>query len=434
MFCIYIPPNLNANNLNIVKDSLSDEIDKLWIRKPHFQFVITGDFNQFNVHELCIDQGFKDVIKQPTRGNHILDHILVSEGLHHAYCAGKVTYCSPIGNSDHKTLFLPPSICHSNSSPNVSRLHKVYDFRRSNIDNLLFQASLVDWDAMLKGLEDVDVMWFEFHKTLIALLQQWVPYRLIPITKNDKDWMTPLTKKLILDKWAAYHSKEWSRYNHLKLKVKAEVLKSKKLWAERLMKTTNGLWKLVKQHRHGQKGGFSSLGSDDLLLKEFSSDLTDFFSQPTSSMNFDSDSLKEDDWCLNVSEFTVWQKLSRYPKKKASGADDIPTRIYVELAYIIAKPLTTIFNQSCRMRQFPDAWKKGLIIPIPKTSPPDIKKVRYITLLPLPSKLLEALILDNLRSKFESCYGDDQHGFRKGASIYDHCSTPFNRHRNKNIR
>ena len=186
--------------------------------------------------------------------------------------------------------------------------------------------------------------------------------------------MTPLTKMLILDKWAAYHSKDWTRYSHLKSKVKSEVLKAKQIWAERLMKTSNGLWKLVKQQRQSQRDDFAYLGSDDYLLEEFSADLKDLFSQSSPSVDLNTNSLNDDNWSLDISEYTVWRKLSRYSKRKACGADNIPTRVYVELADVIAKPLTSIFNRSCVTRQLPEAWKKGLITPIPKTSPLEIKK------------------------------------------------------------
>ena len=108
--------------------------------------------------------------------------------------------------------------------------------------------------------------------------------------------------------------------------------------------------------------------------------------------------------------------LLRYPKKKSAWIDEIPTIIYCELADLLAKPLALIFNQSCKQRAFPEAWKTGLIVPIPKTNPPDIKKLRYITLLPLPSKLLERIVFNNLKNLFYKAYGPEQHGFRQDAS------------------
>ena len=64
----------------------------------------------------------------------------------------------------------------------------------------------------------------------------------------------------------------------------------------------------------------------------------------------------------------------------------------------------------------PDGWKKGIIVPIPKTNPPSKDKLRYITLQPLPLKLLERIILKNVWIYFLRGFGPEQHGFRTGAS------------------
>ena len=58
-----------------------------------------------------------------------------------------------------------------------------------------------------------------------------------------------------------------------------------------------------------------------------------------------------------------------------------------------------------------------MIVPIPKSSPPDVKKLRYIILfLPVPSKILESLIFKKLRKQFEMAIWPDEHEFRRNAS------------------
>lgn len=71
----------------------------------------------------------------------------------------------------------------------------------------------------------------------------------------------------------------------------------------------------------------------------------------------------------------------------------------------LASPLTHIYNiYTCvyiQSRIFPEAWKHGNVIPHPrpKSSEPSIDKLRPISLLPIPSKVFEELIL---HSKFHS--------------------------------
>lgn len=158
----------------------------------------------------------------------------------------------------------------------------------------------------------------------------------------------------------------------------------------------------------------SSEGSEELLLKRLTDHLTEHFASSNSS-DFIREQL-DDYWNPIFSELRVKKKLQRYPLKKASGSDNISSRVYVELADFLSKPLSFIYQQSYKQKKFPTAWKVGHIVAIPKSYPPDADRLRYITLLPLPAKIFEQLIYEQLRERFESSYGQEQHGFRRNAS------------------
>ena len=86
-------------------------------------------------------------------------------------------------------------------------------------------AGTHDRQDSVVGTSEVDEIWKNFHNCLKQLFETSVTYRFVPIRSCDKDWMTPLTKMLILDKWTAFREHDWPRYNHLKLKVRVEVQK-----------------------------------------------------------------------------------------------------------------------------------------------------------------------------------------------------------------
>lgn len=46
------------------------------------------------------------------------------------------------------------------------------------------------------------------------------------MSNKDKPWLTPLIKAMIDDRWTAYREKDWARYNHLKCKVRSEIMKA----------------------------------------------------------------------------------------------------------------------------------------------------------------------------------------------------------------
>ena len=419
LVCVYIPPSLSADTLQSIHAHLVNTIDTFLLGKPFYNVIVVGDMNQFDVHGVCSDLDMLDLIVKPTRQGNVLDHILISSSFAKNYDPKDVLYDAPICSSDHKTIFCRPKWVGSVSSP-VVRWHKLFDFRQSNLDFLFYEASMIDWSDLLPQDGDVDDLWRILHTKLSDLLQRCIPTRLVPITDNDKKWMTPITKALIIDRSNAFRTGNWALYAHLKNKVKVEIQKAKKLWANKLMSTSNGLWTLVSKHQKKQNGDISSLipsfGTEETLLQFLADHLSAHFSSSSNPPNLENFHENFRVWNPSISEYQVLKALKRYPTKKAQGLDEIPTRIYVELAFLIANPLTFIFNQSLKQRKFPQSWKVGRMVAIPKTNPPRTDKLRFLTLLPVPSKIFEKLVLTELRGVFDRAYGNDQHGFRPRAS------------------
>ena len=136
----------------------------------------------------------------------------------------------------------------------------------------------------------------------------------------------------------------------------------------------------------------------------------------------------------------VHKYLSNLNLKKSSGADQIPNTFYKLSKDIICEPLCHILNFSIETQIFPDLWKQSLVIPIPKTSPPNRNEIRPISLLSTPSKLLERMILNPTKQKFESLYGNDQFGFRSNNStttallkIQERIISELDHHQTRNV-
>ena len=81
--------------------------------------------------------------------------------------------------------------------------------------------------------------------------------------------------------------------------------------------------------------------------------------------------------------------------------------------------LTHLFNESIRTGIFPREWVIGNITPIPKEGDPlDPNNWRPVTILPLPSKLLDKAVHYQLMNYFQNqnLLDERQHGFRKDFS------------------
>ena len=101
---------------------------------------------------------------------------------------------------------------------------------------------------------------------------------------------------------------------------------------------------------------------------------------------------------------------------KAPGPDNIPSKILKTFAYILAEPITDIFNVSLSSGIAPDIWKQANISSIPKESPPKILcDFRPISLTSTLSKVLEEFvdwITEDICDKIDA----KQFGSLKGGS------------------
>ena len=421
IFCLYLPPQLRAETQQLTLANIDDSVDDFMNEHPNREAIILGDFNDFNIDTLCKDFNLTDTVTKPTRGNNILDHIMISERLKSTYGTSQVSYDAPIGKSDHLTLVLSP--VNRKRNFNYLRNVTVFDLRKSQMQCLLSNAQAINWDLVRNTGDDIDQQWDALHACIKALMDMSIPQRNVTITSKDKPWMTPLTKMLINDKWTAFRSNDWAKFQHLKEKVVMEVKKAKTLWAQKVKQSTNSFWKTVK-HLSGKENKvqmqnlITEFSTPRNLAEALANTMTEEAESTRETLDFsDYDHDLEDDmWSVDFSEFDVWMHLWELSPNTAAGEDGIPNRIYSALANYIAGPLKAILERSITERRFPKAWKRGIVVPIPKTNPPQLQKMRTVTLLSAPSKILEKVVLRSMRKTIDPFLGKSQHGYRKGLS------------------
>ena len=120
-----------------------------------------------------------------------------------------------------------------------------------------------------------------------------------------------------------------------------------------------------------------------------------------------------------ILEKDVFKIVNDINISKSSGLENVSSFIVKEAFKILIPEVTYMYNLSISSSKFPKAWKQALVIPIPKVGNLSlVQNYRPISLLPLPGKILEKIIHQQLSDYFEqeALLTEDQHGFRKAHS------------------
>ena len=203
----------------------------------------------------------------------------------------------------------------------------------------------------------------------------------------------------------------------LKVKAKEAIRRAKLSFFEKKKDTTKGLWSFVNLERGSTSKDLSLLFKDaqspDAILNELNEHFCN--SMNTGSPTLNTQSIQDDGWYPTDSVFEVWRMLSKLPSK-ATGSDDIPTLLYTKSALILAEPIHHLMVECFRQRRLPSRWKVADITPIPKSAEISVANTRPISLLPIPAKLIEKVVLLDIRNRLSCLLGELQYAIRKRSS------------------
>ncbi|GAB0209251.1 mitochondrial enolase superfamily member 1 [Grus japonensis] len=99
------------------------------------------------------------------------------------------------------------------------------------------------------------------------------------------------------------------------------------------------------------------------------------------------------------------------------GPDGMHPQVLKELADVIARPLSIIFERSWRTGEVPEDWRKANVtLVFKKGKEEDPGNYRPVSLTSIPGKVMEQLILGVINKHVEEkeVIGSGQHGFTKG--------------------
>ena len=251
--------------------------------------------------------------------------------------------------------------------------------------------------------------------------------------ERDKAWVTPHLKSLIQKRERAFHSNNKDIWKSLRNKIQKEITRLKdRFYRERVqqLKLENpSSWykhlKMMTGKRNAQLDIIDDSRDDESPDKsdaEKAEEIKTFFS----SVNNDIPPLNLHDLpaylpssaaSQTIYPWEVFRELKKIKPGKSCGPDGIPARLIREFALEIATPLCHILNLSYKSGTVPDQWKKAILVPIPKESPPvTLDKLRPISLTDHFAKVAELFIARQLLSDIKSHLDPKQYGSLPGQS------------------
>ncbi|XP_072018264.1 uncharacterized protein [Amphiura filiformis] len=184
-------------------------------------------------------------------------------------------------------------------------------------------------------------------------------------------------------------SKDWSDFRSMKNRVNYEIKHSKKSYVANSIQTnsnnTKQVWNTIRQIIPGKSKGTSITcikgeNGNETEPKDLANIMNTFFANIGPDLAAKIPNACADGQLVNermphssesfmfqpVSHQYVLSKLRSLPEGKATGTDDLPSKLIKMAAASIVEPIAYLINLSLESGIFPDAWKNARICPIYK--------------------------------------------------------------------
>ena len=451
---IYRPPN---GDLKKALEYLEDCLRTINLRKVNI--FLMGDFNvnyqnkqspeykkfHFFIQSNSLSQHINTTTRNTDKSKSLLDLVLTNSKCVEE--AGSLEHYL----SDHQPIY----IIHKKSRDKRESA-KFCGRSYRNFSEEIFGQKLkeLNWESFFE-INDPGEAWDFILKCITKVLDDLCPIRNFHIKNYRPEWMTKELIEQVKDRDYFYKKAKlqggedaWNIAKFLRNTTNSNIRQAKREFILGELKTHENnakkFWKVIKEvmptanagKTNTSKSIFLMDGNTKIRKEEVANFINSYFinvgnfisqnqpSQGLMTMNEDEDDLAPEDEIsmldLNeVREKEVYDIVKQINVSKSSGIENVSSYALKVAFKALMPKVTRMFNLSIRTAQYPDDWKKALVIPIPKTGNLGrVQNYRPISLLPLPGKIMEKLMHAQLSNHLEKqeLLTTKQHGFRKEHS------------------
>ena len=283
------------------------------------------------------------------------------------------------GISDHDGI----PLVNINIKPkiNKSKPRKIYLYQKANQTQI--KSDLNDLSLKFVNIDPNSVtteqLWMEFSDTIKSSMEKNIPTKIIS-KRNITPWVNRKVKRSLKHKQRAYnHAKksgkpeDWNKFRSMRRRVTKETRHSYRRYIKEVcIQGNKRFWTFIKGLRK-DSAGIPALKNEDCILVTDNIKKAELLNKQFKSVftQEDTDHLPQITKRkfpgmpeINVNVNGVQKLLSELNIHKATGPDDIPSRILKDYANEIAPALPVVFRKSLSTGELPESWRQANITPI----------------------------------------------------------------------
>jgi len=335
--------------------------------------------------------------------------------------------------SDHDLLFCALDVDLERSSLTCERIY--FDYNKINLDELFNAAINTNWEECWY-VSTVDEKLNILCSQIDWLFNTYVPIRKFKCKSTSCPWYNASVKAAINNKTKLYN--KWkhkktiaalNEYKNARNLATSTIRAAKKRFFSKKLNTSlpskvlwNNIRNLDVQKQNATKCDIEPNALNDYFLNVCNTTLVN------SSENCDTSTSRPNnsyvpDFKTSFNFVPVCEsdviRCVRKIKSNACGNDGISIRFIKILLPYVVRPLTHIINHCVTTCTFPEAWKIGIVIPLPKkTQASECSDFRPIVILPCLAKVSEMLLAEQISEHLSNykLLSPFQSGFRPGHS------------------